>query len=445
MAWNNSWNIRENQQDAAGGRRKPDGGFCLVTGMAFIAAWRAYKAGIIRWFDFRVWLACFEVVARRCGNRRSRCPRYQFSELNSLVGPSSGGRVSGAVRRLQKAGLIRWSETAVELTVPMTLDISNELGLSPAQLEHRIPFPRRMIRWLARAGRPVLVATVLGLAMRCLWYRRGLCYGEGSCKASWIADLFSVDLRNVKAARKELMALGWVKTCSVPQQRLNRCGAKVDINLEWAEPRPMATPQNSPPPPAAFRHESPPLIKNLELSSRVGNQKPASGRPAGVFTKARDCTVPRIERVTVDDLKDRRRLGVLFEQARKRGWVTSSENDRLRFVAAAFRARRVGTVNPPGLFVTLVRLRSWHYASLVDEDAARRMLAEDPSGNGHVPNQVHQITNVQNTCPELVSNILTRLFDKSAVFTSSRNDPSKTELAAFSSPIQLTPWAPLRK
>lgn len=402
MAWNNSWNIRENEQNASGGRRKPEGGFCLVTGMAFMAAWRTYKAGIIQWYDFRVWLACFEVVARRCGDRGSRCPRYQFSELNSLVGPSSGGRVSGAVRRLQKAGLIRWSETAVELTVPMTLDFSNGLDLSPAQLEHRIPFPRRMIRWLAKAGRPVLTATALGLAMRCLWYRRGLCYGEGSCKASWIADLFSVDSRNVKAARKELMALGWVTSCSVPQQRLNRCGAKLVINMEWAEPGRLPRVQNSPPPSAALRHESPPPIKNQELSSRVGNQKPASGRPAGVFTKARDCTVPHIERVTVDDLKDRRRLAVLFEQARQREWVTNCTNDRTRFVAAAFRATRVGTVNPPGLFVALVRRGLWHFASLADEDAARRLLkpqdmstnkafGTDAGGAPRPPEQVGQV------------------------------------------------------
>lgn len=52
----------------------------------------------------------------------------------------------------------------------------------------------------------------------------------------------------------------------------------------------------------------------------------------------------------------------------------------MRFVAAAVRARRVATRNPVGLFVSLVRRRLWHYASMQDEDSARRLLSGTCAG-----------------------------------------------------------------
>ncbi len=54
--------------------------------------------------------------------------------------------------------------------------------------------------------------------------------------------------------------------------------------------------------------------------------------------------------------------------------VNGSECDRLRFFAAAEHAKAIGTRNPCGLFATLVRRKLWHYATLDDEDAARRRL-----------------------------------------------------------------------
>ena len=56
------------------------------------------------------------------------------------------------------------------------------------------------------------------------------------------------------------------------------------------------------------------------------------------------------------------------------GLVTSSESDRLKFLAAAEHARVIGTRNPCGLFVRLVRGKLWHYLTQDDEDAANARL-----------------------------------------------------------------------
>ena len=70
--------------------------------------------------------------------------------------------------------------------------------------------PRRILRLLAGGARPALIATTLGTLLRCLSRRRSGWVGRGRVKASWIADVFGVDLRGVKAARLELVALGWL-------------------------------------------------------------------------------------------------------------------------------------------------------------------------------------------------------------------------------------------
>lgn len=85
--------------------------------------------------------------------------------------------------------------------------------------------------------------------------------------------------------------------------------------------------------------------------------------------------------VQLEDLKDTGRLLKLFEQAVALGLVSSSEADRLRFVAAAEHARAIGTRNPAGLFVRLVRGGIWTYLTQDDEDAASLRLKHHDFGD----------------------------------------------------------------
>src|SRR5919108_295878 len=76
--------------------------------------------------------------------------------------------------------------------------------------------PRRTLRFLARCRRRVLIATMLGHLLRCLYFRQGQCVGSGFCAASWIATVFGVSLRNVKLARQHLAACGWLTLVETP-------------------------------------------------------------------------------------------------------------------------------------------------------------------------------------------------------------------------------------
>jgi hypothetical protein len=277
---------------------------------------------------------------------------------------------------------------------------------------------------LAGGARPALIATILGHLLRCLYYRDGRCQGRGRCKASWIAATFGVAPRRVKQARGELIALGWLIPLDADQWALNRWGAHLRINLAWEWPAGVAsslcpaTPAASlpeaslpvevgpgpelAPPPANPGPELAPPYPDRQPLQELKHQEPTSGGPTGVCIhgSSQEKTSPEsppgpptLRHVVKEDLQDMGRLIELHHQAIAEGLVTPSERDRLRFVAAAEHARVIGTQNPCGLFVHLVRGRLYHFLTQDDEDAAnvrikRHLYGAPREGGGGEPRPV---------------------------------------------------------
>ena len=369
---------RLSQANNGDGCRKPAGGFVFISGTALLNAWWAYRGGIVTLLDLRAWLACFELKARRCRLQRGQVPRYTVRELQALVGSSSEGSVRRSISRLRRSGLLRWSASRVEvghLPPCSSPDDGDDFTvfLEPvANHDRRIPVPRRIIRMLAKDGNKVVIATVLGHLLRCLYYRNRTCRPTGTCKASWIADTFGVDVRNVKAARKSLIAAGVLRVEQRSQRFLNRHGSLVTFNLAWEAA--SARCRSLPPPGAESCRVSPPPNKEPELLRMINNQKPPPA-VAGACTVKRPLSPPNLRHVVPADLVDPARLAILHDQAREAGYVNGSEADRLKFSAAAQHALAVGRSNPPGLFAMLVRTASWHLITLAEEDRVRDVLA----------------------------------------------------------------------
>ena len=61
--------------------RKPAGGFCFIRVRSFLAAWIRFKRDDITLYDLRLWLAGFELIARRCQVKGDRLPTYTEEEL----------------------------------------------------------------------------------------------------------------------------------------------------------------------------------------------------------------------------------------------------------------------------------------------------------------------------------------------------------------------------
>src|SRR5262245_19737780 len=159
--------------------------------------------------------------------------------------------------------------------------------------QRRVPVPRHTIRLIAGGCRATVIATMFGHLIRCLYYREHRCVSGGWCKASWIAEVFRVDLRNIKAARTHLVAIGWLRTLHTPQSLCNRWGTYTLISLSWtrealeqAAEDSAAPPSSVSPPPSVFCTTGlPPLHKeHIQPFQELEHQQPApqaeAARPA---------------------------------------------------------------------------------------------------------------------------------------------------------------------
>src|SRR5579871_5817936 len=92
---------------------RPLWGYCRIHVKAICQIWAAYQDGLLETTDLRTWFAAHEVVARRCGLRNGRVPRYTLTELASIssIRPS---RLKASVGRLARLGFLSWSATWVQ-------------------------------------------------------------------------------------------------------------------------------------------------------------------------------------------------------------------------------------------------------------------------------------------------------------------------------------------
>jgi hypothetical protein len=369
---------------------KPAGGFVFISAKAILAAWWALSERHIALRDLRVWLACFELSARRQAAQTKRRPRYTVDELHKLVGGVGGAHIRKSIRRLEAVGLLTWTETAIHpgdqrFSLPSEELADFEDWVSGVTNHDRhVPVPRKIIRHLAGTQCRADIATAFGHLLRCLYYRNKRCNSGGRCKARWIADTFGIHLRTVKAARSRLVSLGWLLVGACTQTQLNRWGPHVVVNLAWDPGRPKS---KSPPRETFSTTELPPPIKNSELFYRRSEtHEPATRRPVGVAKQRLE--KPVLHRIALTDLKSPKRLDLLCAQAVKRGIIGSSQFDRLQFFSAARHALNHGTSNPPGLFNWLIRLHKWEHITCEDEDQARRILKRIDFGD--VTRPAHQ-------------------------------------------------------
>jgi hypothetical protein len=117
--------------------------------------------------------------------------------------------IKPALRRLQRAGLITFSEGEMVITTEPLPGSEEPLealrcGRSPRR---PIPVPRAVLRFLAGNGRAALTKTILAYVVRGLSLCRvqGTVTSKGTVKISWIADTFGLSERAARYGRAELI------------------------------------------------------------------------------------------------------------------------------------------------------------------------------------------------------------------------------------------------
>jgi hypothetical protein len=370
----------------------PAGGYCRIPISWLYGVWWCYRRGHLEFQDVRVYCALHEMIARRCQMSTGRAPRFTVEEVQSLTGLNTSRSCRESLRRLQTSGWAEWKLSEIRFADgTMRAEDKDcweaDFGRIANRLR-RVPVPRRTLRFLGRVRQPVMAATVLGHLFRCLYAKGQVMSAVGSVAASWIADIFDVDIRSAKRARAQLRAIKWLTVQASDHWHRQRYGERVAINLAWNPPTHSTTVQMPPPILPRYTQLSSP-DSNKKLPNGIKNQKPASPRLSGVHKS--NTRTPTLRNIQLDDLRDAGRVMILFRQAQERGLLGRSEHDRLAFVGAAVHAASKATRNPGGLFWSLVRDRLWHHVTAADERQAQSMLQRhlfgSPLPEPHRPRQ----------------------------------------------------------
>jgi hypothetical protein len=352
--------------------KKPDGGFCFIRVRSLLAAWVLFKRSDVTLYDLRAYIACFEMQARRCQIESDRLPTFTEEELISLLSSGSKTKVKNSIRRLMKVGLLQWDRNSIDTDttkVEEKLEESDDWLDAILQVKNnnrKIPFPRRILRYIIKTQSPTLIGAVFGILIRGLYYKKGRCISGGRCKTSWIAIVFRLNSRNLKRERKRLIEIGWLIPCESSQHQLNRWGLALMINLHWQN-----SPENAEVTPLEAKNDTkvPPPIINEKLSyKRNNNQK--LRRRSGVQNRTGVDAKPSLKNIMLEDLRTPERLERLFHRAVSAGIVPHSESSRLAWFSAAEHALQAGRQNPCGLFVAIYRQELWHHITQDQEDRA---------------------------------------------------------------------------
>ena len=328
------------------------GGFVLVSVASLMACWRACRSAPL-------------------GHRRlpglARLPRAPGATVPGRGGPCGGllGRRAGqAPRRLGEAGqgLRRPPRRRRPPGVGRRgyrLPDARPRGARARGLHRQGPGARRRPPEdppaPGRQRRPALIAAVLGILLRCLSRRKEGFDGRGRVKASWIARVFGLDLRRVKAARRELVNLGWIGPEPSGRSAENQWGRLPD--RPGVGPGPRRWSLFATPPPADRPADCHPFCNQEPLREEAQHQEPRRG-PSGFSIQGsgegdKKLPSPTLAEVRIEDLKDTVRLLELHRQAIGRELIGGSEAERLKFVGAAEHALAIGRGNPLGCSRTL--------------------------------------------------------------------------------------------
>src|SRR3989442_15512509 len=223
--------------------RKPAGGFIDCPVEYLTLPWWVYQQGAIGLDTLRVWLGTLELVEKRCCTAPDTPAHYDPEELRRLVRTPRLAPVTDGLQQLEDLGLLVWSPQAIQF-LPQAQALRQALGQDGYQTLRAqlapglrwVPVPRRLLVWLAQDGQPGLIATALGVLLRCMRYKARQCVAGGRVAAPWIATVFGVAERTVQRAMQVLQGCGWLARLAGPPERERPHGRYTMINLAWERP-----------------------------------------------------------------------------------------------------------------------------------------------------------------------------------------------------------------
>lgn len=362
----------------------------MISPLALVSVWAALKLKLITWHHLCVWIALFEVRAWRDSMEPEQRNIFTFSTkrvAQALGKIKAGPRLKKALAELEELRLARLAPTEIYFTpsldaLPADLRAETErmLGsLGTRNISRAMRMPRRLMRLIMKSrARPLRAAVIFGILLRIMPVKR---YGryKGCLTTALLVDVSGFNESRIKHERASLVREGCFERLDTPFRVRQQHGY-------WY----------------ALPHEIPvfsgPKITTKRQSSALPqqtNQQPPIKEPApsfGIETNqhlpknpgaSRSIVTPETAEVatwscmTEKDLEEPGRRSALYGAARQKGVIGAAPADRLTFYSAMARARRLGSINPCGMFRRIVETPAYHvYIADCDEDRARAWLRE---------------------------------------------------------------------
>jgi hypothetical protein len=264
------------------------GGFVLIPVRQIMATWRVCRRGPLGMGDFRTWLACREMVARRCTLDDRRSPTYGFAELARLTGVSEK-RARSSVHRLVAAGHLVWSDQVIGF--PDAGDPDDALADTIGGGKGVLAIPRRILRLLAGGARPALIATVIAILLRCLSRGRGgSSPGDGSRRPGSPGSSASISGGSSRPARTSSPSAGSSPRRPTSGPRTGGGGSSRSTSNGTGLPPPAARDCHPLPPEVVANCH--PLILTRNPYGKLKTRNPPPADPLGFRSREREKNRP---------------------------------------------------------------------------------------------------------------------------------------------------------
>ena len=363
----------------------------MISPIAAVSIWAALKLKLVAWRSLCVWIALWEVRTWRDTMEPAQRNLFRFTPrriAQALGNRRAGPQLTQAIEELERLGLARLNPTEISFTTSLN-DLSPELAaetermlksLGNRNVTRAIQMPRRLIRLVMRSrSRPLRVAVVFGMLLRIMSVKR---YGwyKGCLTTALLVDVSGFHESSVKRERAALIREGYFERLPTAGRARRQFGdwyrlahslPVLSCPKTEGKRRPITTKKEG------IRR---PLIRKPAPSFGIEtNQflpvKPGASRSNSI---PQATAIPSWHHIAAEDLREPRRRGALYEDACQKGVIGGSPVDMLTFYSAMARARRLGSINPCGMFRRLVETRAYRgHITDCDEDQARAWLAED--------------------------------------------------------------------
>ena len=366
------------------------GGVYMISPLAAVSVWAALKLKRIAWRHLLAWIALREVLTWRqtMDPAQRNLFRFTFKRVAQALGKKRAGpRLMETLADLEQLGLayltpddISFTKSLDDLPADLRAETDRMLkSLGNYNVTRAIPMPRRLMRLVMKSrSRPLRAAVLFGMLLRIMPVKR---YGwyKGCLTTALLVNVSGFNESRIKHERAALIRAGYFERLETPAWVRNQHGDWYALSHNLPTPSGPDTAAKRQPPISPTKENRQPLIKKPAPSFGTETNQLLPAKPGASRSNSvpKATGVPNWHRMTPEDLREPDRRVALYEDACHKGVIGDSPAERLTFYAAMARARRLGTINPCGMFRRIVQTTAYHgYIADCDEDQGRAWLRE---------------------------------------------------------------------